>query len=304
MTSLHDPAAAQALDWLARQQDPAFGDWDDFTAWLEADASNAAAYQRLARIDALVAEDLASHPPVAAAPRRRFGAAAALVAATLMAVVGIAGFSIGGNEGEVIVTAATERRHILLGDGSHVILNRGSRIRIDSDRGRAVTLVEGEALFDVEHDPRQRFRVSFSGGQVENLGTRFTVRRTASETDITVIRGAVAYRGEAGGADLRPGERLVAAGKVKRVERIAPDAVGGWASPRLVYDDAPLSRVAADISRELGTPVSVAPEAADQPVSASIQLELGVEESMAKLGPLLDIRVTREGDGWRLSPAR
>jgi ferric-dicitrate binding protein FerR (iron transport regulator) len=76
-TSRADAAAAEAIDWLTRQRDPRFTDWEAFTAWLEADPANAARYDALAALDAGLAEDMAQDPPLRAPlPRTRAGAPA------------------------------------------------------------------------------------------------------------------------------------------------------------------------------------------------------------------------------------
>ena len=41
-------AREQAIDWLIRQRDPAFADWEPFTDWLEADPANNEIYAELA----------------------------------------------------------------------------------------------------------------------------------------------------------------------------------------------------------------------------------------------------------------
>ena len=49
-------ARQQAIDWLIRQRDPSFADWELFTDWLEADPANNDAYAELAARDEAVAE--------------------------------------------------------------------------------------------------------------------------------------------------------------------------------------------------------------------------------------------------------
>lgn len=301
------PAEA-AVDWIARQHDPRFDDWEAFTLWLEADPAHGREYQRLLALDMAVAEDLARNRPdgrdaadaMPPPPRRRWRLALPVAAAAALAVVALPNMLT--STAEKIVTASGAREHLALGDGSRIILNDGARIRLDPSAPRAVTLDRGEVLFDVVHDPRQRFRVTFEGGHVENLGTRFVVATKGARTEVAVAEGAVAYRGEAGAAELHPGDRLQTTGALKRLDRVDAGAVGGWATPRLVYEVVPLRTVAADLTRELGVPVTVAPELAAMPVSASIQLDLDIDRSMAKIGSLLGLRAHRDGAGWRLEP--
>ena len=55
-------AREQAIDWLIRQRDPAFADWEPFTDWLEADPANNEAYSELAAREDALAERLAPDP--------------------------------------------------------------------------------------------------------------------------------------------------------------------------------------------------------------------------------------------------
>ena len=55
-------AEARAIDWLIRQRDPSFDDWDGFADWLAEDPGHAAVYDALACLD----QDLDALP---AAPR-------------------------------------------------------------------------------------------------------------------------------------------------------------------------------------------------------------------------------------------
>ena len=47
-----DLRRSEAVDWMVRTNDPDFGAWDDFTAWLERDPANADAYHALAGSEA------------------------------------------------------------------------------------------------------------------------------------------------------------------------------------------------------------------------------------------------------------
>lgn len=304
-------ARREATDWLIRQRDPGFGDWATFTMWLEADPTHADHYAELAALDADLADDLLRDPPAmappAAAPRFRRRHLVATLAAGAVAAAAILGFvsrqpappatwEVAAGEGA--------RRHVRLADGSRIILNAGARVRLDRNAPRAAELLGGEALFDIVHDPRAGFRVSFDGGSVEDLGTRFTIGLAPRRTEIAVAEGAVAYRGGGERVELRPGQRLTRIDGRVRLDRIAASGVGTWATPRLRYRNARLADVAADLSRVLDVPVEADPALADMRVTATIQLELDVERSMARLEPLLSIRAVRREGRWMLEAAR
>lgn len=94
---------------------------------------------------------------------------------------------------------AGQHGQIVLEDGSTVYLNGASTIRYPSHFSntiRKVTLVEGEAYFDIRHDAKKPFIVHANGVDVRVLGTAFNIRAydTFDDIKVTVTRGKVAVK--------------------------------------------------------------------------------------------------------------
>jgi transmembrane sensor len=90
------------------------------------------------------------------------------------------------------VTGIGEHRTIPLSDGSRIIMNTQSRLRVRfSTHGRDIELLEGEALFSVAGDATRAFRVHARRTLVEALGTQFSVYLGNSGTKIAVTQGRV-----------------------------------------------------------------------------------------------------------------
>jgi transmembrane sensor len=85
-----------------------------------------------------------------------------------------------------------------LSDGSTVSLNTDSEVRVRLGSSiREVTLIRGEALFDVAHDTRRPFDVHAGSTVVRAVGTSFDVRRRgAEEVDVVVTDGKVLVRSD------------------------------------------------------------------------------------------------------------
>ena len=95
--------------------------------------------------------------------------------------------------GQDYETMRGEQRTITLADGSLVHINTKTRLRVDyRDDVRAIEVLEGEALFDVEKDPTRPFRVTSGTTLAEALGTKFNVRHFGDDTEVAVIEGRVA----------------------------------------------------------------------------------------------------------------
>src|SRR4029453_10983270 len=70
-------------------------------------------------------------------------------------------------------TALGEQRAFKLADGSVLYLNTLSRVEVTHSReARLVRLLEGEAMFAVEHDPARPFRVLSGATVIQAIGTR------------------------------------------------------------------------------------------------------------------------------------
>jgi ferric-dicitrate binding protein FerR (iron transport regulator) len=120
-------------------------------------------------------------------------------AAVILVAATIAGFYHYGpgntKPAKTFVSACGERKNIQLPDGSTVTLNAASKIEIDNSFGvssRNVYL-EGEAFFDVKHDPALPFVVHTPTMDIKALGTAFDVKAYLSDkvTETSLIRGLV-----------------------------------------------------------------------------------------------------------------
>ncbi|HRP30366.1 MAG TPA: FecR domain-containing protein [Agriterribacter sp.] len=96
----------------------------------------------------------------------------------------------------VIPTHEKENRIIFLPDGSKVILSAGSKLNypstFDGTNKREVFL-DGEAFFDIRHNPSKTFVVHTGSLTTVVLGTAFNIKAIPGENDIvvTVKRGKV-----------------------------------------------------------------------------------------------------------------
>lgn len=88
------------------------------------------------------------------------------------------------------------------------------------------------------------------------------------------------------------------------VERRAPGSVGGWREGRLNYAGAPISTVAADLSRSTGLAVRADPSVASRTFSGTVALGGDRERLIQRASALLGVSARREGEGWVLTTAQ
>lgn len=321
-------AAEQAASWFARHRSGDWDATDEaaFTDWLRRDPAHAEAWARQqqlwVRVDAvrndprvLAMREAALQRAAQAQSDRHRGWRLAAVAAGV-ALVGLIAWQLPLRQGAAVGDASVahtpstaheatrpsalvhdastrigERSEQVLADGSRVTLNTDSAIHVDfAGRERRVTLLRGEAFFEVAKDPTRPFIVAAASRRVIAVGTAFAVRMQAQQLRVTLLEGRVRVTGatiapDAGAAvrtqssdtgsgrdmattpdaaapiELEPGSALIAdAGGSARVEHLDAGLATSWRTGRLVFDDQPLADVVAEMNRysvqrlEIATP--------------------------------------------------
>jgi transmembrane sensor len=296
--------AEEAAHWLIELEDANDATLQRFAAWLETSPRHveeflliAAVWKEFDQLDMARRLDierlldearnnvrsLARHetdvPPLPArsAPHRTLLRRTATAAAAAVAVlaVALAFWLLPATQPRAYATARGEQRAIKLEDGSIVYLNTESRVELRFTKNeRLVRLLEGEALFAVEHDPARPFRVLAGPTVIQAVGTRFNVYRSDSGATVSVVEGVVQISPEASAsasagspatnvpsttapatqpdrARLSAGEQARVAPDGEIVKRSLPDLaqVVAWRERRLVFRAEPLEHVAAEFNR-------------------------------------------------------
>lgn len=250
----------------------------------------------------------------AAAPRRlpapwlRAAAAVVLLLGAWFAWQAVRG---GGSTPMAYSTGVGERDSLRLPDGTMVILGPASRLTLGGGYGEKTRDVElrGEALFDVAHDDARPFTVHAGGGWVRDIGTTFSVESdSAAGLRVVVTAGAVALRATEQPGDgelvLRQGDRgTLAAGRMTAERAAATEDDLAWTRGRLVFRDAPLEEVAADLRRWHGIELRAGDaEVAGRRLTASFDGE-SPADVLRVIGLALGADVAMRGDTAVLSAA-
>ncbi|MBP5855900.1 FecR domain-containing protein [Marivibrio halodurans] len=196
--------------------------------------------------------------PGAAPGRRRKILAGSLVAACLALLVMVGDDGLLGPAPDHATDVGVQRS-VRLPDGSMVHLNTDSAIDLTyNDRERAVTLLRGEAQFDVLPDSARPFRVAAEGGMAEAVGTRFIVRLEDGSVRVTVSEGKVLVSSPADGDP--PRSQLVEAGQANRYAPGGPPgpvevadlaSVTAWRRGKIRIDGLTLERALTELDRYL-----------------------------------------------------
>jgi transmembrane sensor len=279
-----DAIGEAAVAWVVRlgSDQRTRADEDAFRAWMEEDPAHAEAFADCSALwdgaQALAASD-DGHKALQRlrAPRRILGGLTrrtAIVggAGIAAAAAGLAAFLVFGGE-QTFQTAPGEQKRVRLADGTGVLLNTDSQLRVRLTRSeRRLYLDRGQAFFKVAKDPNRPFRVFAGRDEVRALGTSFEVRRLDEDVIVTLEEGRVAiYRdglaaamgahdGVRRGASspgapqpaavLTPGEQAtVTAIYPLSVRRVDLRPVQAWRYGQMILDSAPLGETVADLNR-------------------------------------------------------
>jgi transmembrane sensor len=280
--------AEEAAHWLIELEDSSSPDLSGFAAWLTASPRHIEEFlfasalwnsfgefdeQRRIDVEQLIARARANVQPLeidgrhaALRVRPPRGLGRLLAAAALAVAVALGVWTSIVRYGATYTTDIGEQRIVKLTDGSIVTLNTRSRavVRFSAD-AREVELAEGEAFFDVEHDPDRPFRVKAGSAVVQAIGTQFNVHRLGATT-VSVVEGAVEVALlEKSSTESVPSVRL-SAGEQLEIDAsgaLAPpraadiERVLAWRERRLIFRNEPLGQIASEFNRYNERPLIV-----------------------------------------------
>jgi transmembrane sensor len=206
---------------------------------------------------------------------------------------------------QTYTTAVGQRDSLRLPDGTRVLLGPGSRLAVDQGYGtrhREVGL-HGEAYFVAQHGGPHPFTVRAGNGTVRDIGTEFAVHSDPGDgVRVVVTSGAVVLHAGSVPADsgvtLRHGDRgvLQPGGRIVAERGVATEEDLAWTRGRLVFREAPLTQVRADLRRWYGIELQVTDRSiADKHVTAAFDGE-PAQRVLEVLALILGADVERRGD--------
>lgn len=294
-----DAILEQAIAWqqaLARDD----ADWTGFTEWLESNPRNRVVFDEVTFFDDMIERNreavrtILPREETARRGGRRWligtGIAAALVAAVGLPLL------LQTPQASPVVYASRpgETRTVALADGSRIALSADSAVEVADHH---ITLDRGDAYFNIPHDPARRLTITAGGYRIEDIGTRFAIDTGADRVAVAVAEGRLTVTPPTGDKVTLTADQRLAGGRdaPPRITTTIPDAVGSWRKGRLVYDDAPLTMVADDVSRYRGSPVILDPALADRRFSGVLVIGDG-SQLVSDLAGLAGLHMERRGD--------
>lgn len=309
-----DRATHEAVDWLLKLESaPARSPMQHaFECWLQRCPSHQAAWQR---VNAVLNEPLADLHHVEQrtagqlmiasrslrempSPSRR----KVLGGGLAMLLLGLGGAGIAQRRMPLtdllsdLRTGTGERRSFTLHDGSRLNLNARSAVDLRFNASqRLVLLRDGEVQVDVVPEPGRPFIVATRQGQVQALGTRFSVRQDDQQSLVAVQQHSVLLS-SGGAAPLRIEEGQAFRFDGLRSEAVAPSlrTRASWTEGRVDVRDEPLGDLIDAMRPYRAGLLRISPQAAQVRVYGSFPLD-DSERTLRSLSETLPIRVDSLG---------
>lgn len=248
-------------------------------------------------------------PKVARVSRRQaltWGGGAAVAASLAALAVGLPAAA-----GTVISTERGEIRMAPLKDGSTVLLNTDTRIRIRYDKGRRiVALLKGEAYFSVARDDQRPFIVEVDGRRLSTAQAGFRVRKLdRAPIDVLVNQGLVEVAPtlvSAHAVRLTSNTRLLLSDRpaAQRPQAVAPETMTrelAWREGKLAFEGETLKQAAEAFARYSDTRIQIGdPVLAREPVTGLFAANDPVGFSRA-IARVFDAKLDQQGDTVILS---
>ena len=213
-----------------------------------------------------------------------------------------------GADKTIEVLAQNQVIETTLPDGSTITLNQGSSLQypknIDQNDTRTVEL-EGEAHFQVAHNPEKPFIVSAGDMRVEVLGTSFYVNTNGPDGKVQVILidGSVAlYHKDTPGdrTILKPCEQAEATPENKEisVNNTFEEYFMVWKTRSMSFENERLDRVISIVSKAYNIPITLS-----NPASGNCRLSVSFEDQtlesvLTVLESTLDLEIKKDGRGY------
>ena len=168
-----------------------------------------------------------------------------------------------------ITVPISDTREVQLPDGTHLVLNAGSRVTWPDafDGEKREIFLDGEVMASVAKDPQRPFIIHSGDADIKVHGTTFDLKsyRDATMLEVVLLEGSVSL--ELPSQEGRREVRLTP-GDIVQFNRHSGDVSMGKVDPEnfrtfadnrsFSFINTPLEDIAADLARSFGTPIVVA----------------------------------------------
>lgn len=209
-----------------------------------------------------------------ASPAVRWAAAAVVI------IAGIFSFIYLRNHPHLELLAASGQsiKTVTLKDGSTVKLRPHSKLfLVKKNSSAAVYSLQGEARFDVTHNPNRVFTVKTQLGSVSVLGTHFILSSWGQKMQVYLQKGKVKVetRNQTKSVILSPGESasVVKNKPIQVVKKAQADEFTDWLDHELIFRHESVRQVISELEQQFNISLILPPDIGKRKVSGSFSLK-------------------------------
>ena len=192
-------------------------------------------------------------------------------------------------------------RYLKLKDGSEIWLNKHATLKLDTSnfiQNRKLVL-EGEAYFDVSHDPAHPFSVSTGQLNTLVLGTSFSINSNSTYTNVTVFTGKVSLQST--GTDsqlLSPGQSGEYDQKTGAIRTTTASAYAiAWKTREIYCKNEKLESIIHYLEDFYGTNIRISKRIAGKQFSGTLSLRGNVSSVLNRLLYVHQLQHRKNQDG-------
>ena len=303
---------SKASSWIERRlhEDWTENDQADLNAWLDEAPAHRIAYWRL---DGVWSETgrlaaLRSPPLQSVVEAKRSGFSRLFAMTAVIAAVAVFSAAAGSRFLDPRVTTYTTgvggHKTVALKDGSLIELNTATILRVADGGTRRVWLDQGEAYFQVVHNPSRPFVVTASDHRITDIGTKFLIRRDTGSLEVAVVEGRVRF--DAADKPIQSATAMLSAGDVavaqagslsvvNKTARVLSNELS-WRRGVLVFNHTTLAEAAAEFNRYNREKLAVFdPAVARIPIGGTFQMD-NTKDFVNLAQTVLGLRVEKRGN--------
>jgi transmembrane sensor len=240
-------------------------------------------------------------------PRRRRAADQWGAAAVLLVMAGAGTWVVTHDQAPMRVyeTAQGERAEFRLGDGTRVMLNVASQLRVPADYGERSheVYLQGGAYFEMVHDSASSLEVHAGDMVARDLGTEFTVGAYPEQRHARVVvrEGLVSFHAEDSevatlGATLRPGQQgRLDDRDVPTVQHADTTTEFAWVGGTIIFDRTPLRDALPQLGRWLDLEFRLSDASLGRVQLAATLTNQPADDAVRFLASSLGLRMERQG---------
>lgn len=205
-----------------------------------------------------------------------------------------------------VITLKGQRTTIGLDDGSSIIMNSESEIKIQSNYGKKHRIIQlkGEAFFKVMPGTSP-FIVKTTAASCIVVGTAFNVWARENDTRVAVKEGVVRLKAETGKIDsvlVKANEtsQVAGANSPSTPKPVNIDSSCGWTEGKLTFLRTPLPAVISELERFYNIQIQVTEQALlDKTITATIY-QLTVDQAITSICETMQIDFKKENRTYSL----